>query len=359
MKSPRLNIVIFGLSITSSWGNGHATIYRALVRELSARGHRVLFLERDTPWYKAARDLPRPPFGRTAIYHSLAEVKRRFATAVRRADLVIVGSYVPQGIAVGEWVVGTARGVTAFYDIDTPVTLKMIARDTAPYISRELIPLYRLYLSFTGGPVLNLLERRYHAPMARPLYCCVDERLYYPTRHKQQWHLGYMGTYSRDRQSALDRLMLEPARRFRQARMVVAGPQYPRRIKWPANVERIEHLSPKSHRAFYNRQAFTMNVTRSSMVRAGYSPSVRLFEAAACGCPMITDRWAGIDEFFTPGREILIADSPEQTLEYLIDMNECERAAIGQRARRRVLAEHSAPKRTEQLERYTYELLGR
>jgi spore maturation protein CgeB len=358
MRSQSLNIVIFGLSITSSWGNGHATIYRALVRELAARGHKVLFLERDAPWYKAARDLPRPPFGRTIIYKSLTELKRRFNGAVRGADLVIVGSYVPQGIAVGEWVVHHARGVTAFYDIDTPVTLKMIKRGTAPYLSAALIPLYRLYLSFTGGPVLRLLECQYRAPMARALYCCVDAELYYPTEHKRLWHLGYMGTYSKDRQPKLDRLMLEPARRFRKARMVVAGPQYPIAIKWPANVERIEHLSPKSHRAFYNQQAFTLNVTRSSMVHAGYSPSVRLFEAAACGRPIITDRWRGLESFFKPGKEILIADSPNQTLEYLLDMPEAERENIGRRARRRVLAEHTAAQRTAQLESYALELLG-
>lgn len=358
MRSQPLNIVIFGLSITSSWGNGHATIYRALMRELVARGHKVLFLERDAPWYKAARDLPRPPFGRTVIYKSLTDLKRRFNTAVRGADLVIVGSYVPQGIAIGEWVVDGARGVTAFYDIDTPVTLKMIKRGTAPYLSPALIPLYRLYLSFTGGPVLRLLERTYGSPMARALYCCVDADFYYPTEHKQRWHLGYMGTYSKDRQSALDRLMLEPARRLHKARMVVAGPQYPTAIKWPANVERIEHLSPNSHRAFYNRQAFTLNITRSSMVRAGYSPSVRLFEAAACGRPIITDRWRGIESFFKPGKEILIADSPNQTLEYLLDMPEVERASIGRRARHRVLAEHTAEQRTAQLESYALELLG-
>jgi spore maturation protein CgeB len=358
MKCEPLNIVIFGLSITSSWGNGHATIYRALVRELEARGHTVLFLERDAPWYRQARDLPRPPFGRTVIYKNLAQVKRCFSTAVRAADLVMVGSYVPQGIAIGEWVVGAARGVTAFYDIDTPVTLRMIDRGNAPYLTAALIPRYRLYLSFTGGPVLKVLQRKYRSPMARALYCCVDPSVYFPTRHQQLWHLGYMGTYSKDRQPALDRLMLEPARRFRRAQMVVAGPQYPRTIQWPANVERIEHLSPQRHRAFYNQQAFTLNVTRRFMVRAGFSPSVRLFEAAACGRPIITDRWRGIDDFFKPEKEILIADSPEQTLDYLIHMRAAEREEIGRRARRRVLAEHTAAARAAQLESFTLELLG-
>ncbi len=357
MSPESLNIVILGLSITSSWGNGHATIYRALVRELVARGHKVLFLERDAPWYKAARDLPDPPFGRTVLYQSVAELKRRFNRAIVRADLVIVGSYVPQGIAIGEWVVHNARGVTAFYDIDTPVTLKMVERGSAPYLTTGLIPLYRLYLSFTGGPVLNLLEKKYRSPMARALYCCVDAEIYYPTRHRQRWNLGYMGTYSKDRQSTLNRLMFEPARRFCKARMVVAGPQYPSAIKWPANVERIEHLAPKSHRAFYNQQAFTLNVTRSYMVRAGYSPSVRLFEAAACGRPIITDRWPGIETFFSPGKEILIADSPEQMLQYLFDMPAAEREQIGQRARQRVLGEHTAKQRSAEIEAYIRELL--
>jgi spore maturation protein CgeB len=359
LNASSLDVVILGLSITSSWGNGHATIYRALVRELVRRGHRVLFLERDTPWYRAARDLPRPPFGRTVVYRTLSGLKQRFTAAIRRADLVIVGSYVPQGIEIGEWVVRSAHGVTAFYDIDTPVTLRMIERDAAPYLSRKLIPRYQLYLSFTGGPVLSMLERKYQSPMARPLYCCVDAALYYPRQQKQLWHLGYMGTYSKDRQATLDRLMLEPARRFHGARMVVAGPQYPAAIKWPANVERIEHLAPKLHRGFYNRQAFTLNVTRRCMVRAGYSPSVRLFEAAACGRPIITDRWRGIEEFFTPGEEILIADSPDATLEFLLDMPAAERERIGRRARERVLRQHTAAQRTAELESYTLERMGR
>src|ERR1051326_8985964 len=117
---PKLRIVILGLSITSSWGNGHATTYRGLVRELSARGHDVLFLERDAEWYASNRDLPRPPFGRTELYSDLKDLKHRFAGDIRQADLVIVGSYVADGVAIGDWVTRKAQGVTAFYDIDTP-----------------------------------------------------------------------------------------------------------------------------------------------------------------------------------------------------------------------------------------------
>jgi spore maturation protein CgeB len=358
MTPKSLDIVILGLSITSSWGNGHATTYRALVRALLARGHKLLFLERDVPWYAAARDLPRALHDRTRLYKSLADLKKRFATRVRKADLVIVGSYVPDGVQVGGWAIDTARGITAFYDIDTPVTLAMLKKRRAPYISPELIPRYQLYLSFTGGPTLSLLERRYNSPMARALYCAVDADLYRAEQHALCWNLGYMGTYCPDRQRSLERLLIEPARRYREARMVIAGPKYPSAIPWPSNVERIEHLSPRTHRAFYNQQIFTLNVTRTNMVRAGYSPSVRLFEAAACARPIISDRWEGIDHFFKVGEEILIAETPQRVLEYLIDMPASERELIGRRARARVLAEHTAARRAAQLEGYTRELLG-
>ncbi|MDQ3928864.1 MAG: glycosyltransferase, partial [Chloroflexota bacterium] len=326
-NSGPLNIVILGLSITSAWGNGHATTYRGLVRELTARGHKVLFLERDVPWYASNRDLPSPPFGRTELYSSLAELKERFTTDVSDAGLVIVGSYVPEGVSVGEWVVQTARGATAFYDIDTPVTLAKLERGDMEYLSPELIPRYGLYLSFTGGPTLERIERQYGSPRARPLYCSVDPALYYPEAQEMRWDLGYMGTYSDDRQPPLDWLMLEPARRWSGGKFVVAGPQYPPDIEWPPNVQRIEHLPPVEHRAFYNAQRFTLNITRADMVAAGYSPSVRLFEAAACATPIISDWWEGLDTIFEPGEEVLVARSPGETLKYLRDMPEGERAA--------------------------------
>jgi len=353
-----LNIVILGLSITSAWGNGHATTYRALVRALAGRGHDILFLERNAPWYAAARDLPNPPYCRTVIYNNFNELKK-FAAAIRSADLVIVGSYVPNGIAVGEWVLGTAQGVSAFYDIDTPVTLAMLEQRRAPYLLAEMIPRYDLYLSFTGGPILERLERHYGAPMARPLYCAVDPEIYQPQRQRRpRWHLGYMGTYCTDRQRLLDRLLLEPARRHRTTRMVVAGAQYPAAIGWPVNVERIEHVKPAAHSRFYGKQAFTLNLTRTSMIDAGYSPSVRLFEAAACACPVISDWWEGLDQFFTLGEEILVADSPERISQYLFDLPAGTRRSIGQKARGRILAAHTAVHRAAELESYTHQLLA-
>lgn len=353
-----LKMVIMGLSITSSWGNGHATTYRSLVRELSARGHDVLFLERDVPWYAQNRDLPNPGWGRTELYSSLTDLQDRFTPEVREADFVMVGSYVPQGVQVGKWALDTARGLTAFYDIDTPVTLAKLQKGIEEYLSADLIPRYHLYLSFTGGPVLKILQKRYGSPMAKPLYCSVDPMLYYPEEVDKQWDLGYMGTYSDDRQPVLAHLMLEPAANWPQGRFVVAGPQYPTSIHWPQNLERIEHLPPSQHRLFYNRQKFTLNITRAEMVRVGYSPSVRLFEAAACGVPIISDYWEGLETFFDPGAEILISNGPDDTLHYLSGISDKEGRAIGNKARRRILAEHSAHHRSKELEGYIYQMIG-
>jgi spore maturation protein CgeB len=357
MNGGALRIVVLGLSITSSWGNGHATTYRGLVRELARRGHDVLFLERDVPWYAQNRDLPDPPFGRTALYADLDALRSRHARAVGEADLVIVGSYVPDGVAVGDWVQATASGTTAFYDIDTPVTLAKLARGDTAYLASRQIAGYDLYLSFTGGPTLARLEREFGSPAARVLYCSVDPELYHPEALEPAWDLGYMGTYSDDRQPTVESLLLAPARAWPEGRFTVAGPQYPDGIRWPANVRYTPHLPPAMHRDFYNRQRFTLNVTRADMIAAGWSPSVRLFEAAACATPIVSDRWSGIETLLEPGREIFLADSPGEVLRLLRDLPEAERRAVGERARTRILAEHTAAHRAAELEGYVLELL--
>jgi spore maturation protein CgeB len=358
LESARLRIVVLGLALTSSWGNGHATTYRALLRALSALGHDVLFLERDLPWYAENRDLPRPDFLSVALYGTLDELERNHTHAVRQADLVIVGSYVPDGTAIGDWVARTAQGVVAFYDIDTPVTLALLAEGDERYLSRALIPRYDLYLSFTGGPVLEQLERRFGSPRARALYCSVDPDVYFPEPRDPVWDLGYMGTYSADRQRTLERLLLEPARCHRAGRFAVVGAQYPDGICWPANTERIAHLAPDRHRAFYNQQRFTLNVTRARMRELGHSPSVRLFEAAACGTPIISDSWAGLEDLFKVGEDILIAESAGDTLAHLRDVSPEQRTRIGQRARARVLQCHTASHRARQLLDYVQEARG-
>lgn len=347
-----MNIVVFGLSITSSWGNGHATTYRGLLREMANRGHKIMFLERDASWYADNRDMPHPPFCRSIIYSSLEGVIGEFGNEICEADCVIVGSYVRQGVELGNWVTRNASGITAFYDIDTPVTLAALERGNCTYLSYDLIPRYRLYLSFTGGPTLQHIEQHLGSPAARPLYCSVDPEIHYPLDQPINWDLGYLGTYSSDRQPGLEQLLCTPASMWEDGRFVVAGPQYPAEIQWPGNTERIEHLAPQNHRGFYCSQRFTLNLTRKDMQAAGYSPSVRLFEAAACGVPVISDHWAGLEEFFVPGEEILLASQAKDVLDILQNFPEDERRALGARARQKALQSHSAACRAEELERY-------
>jgi spore maturation protein CgeB len=353
---PRLSIVILGLSITSSWGNGHATTYRALVKALHARGHDVLFLERDTPWYRAQRDLPHPAYGRTRLYDSVEALDEKWSSAIRRADLVIVGSYVPEGIAVADLACRLADGVVAFYDIDTPVTLAGLAAGDCAYLSPRQVSAFDLYLSFTGGPTLALLEDRYGARRARALYCAVDPDTHGPKPGEPNWDLGYLGTYSRDRQPTVDALLSAVARALPASRFAVAGPQYPADIAWPDNIDRIEHLPPDRHSGFYCRQRYTLNVTRADMIRTGYSPSVRLFEAAAAGVPIISDAWVGLEEFLEPGSEILIARSTADVLRYLTELPDAERLGIAARARARILSSHTAAHRAATLEGYWREV---
>jgi spore maturation protein CgeB len=261
-----MRLVVLGLSLSSSWGNGHATTYRALLRAFAARGHDILFLERNVPWYEDHRDPP-PDFCRLAFYDSLAGLAR-WQREVMRADTVIVGSFVPDGVAVGNWVQRTAQGVVAFYDIDTPVTLEKLASGARDYLAADQISEYDLYLSFTGGPTLDRLLRDYGAPAAHALYCSVDAQTYCPQAQPLRWDLSYLGTYSADRQPMLERLLLEPARRAPDLRFCVAGPQYPASIRWPANVERLEHVVPSDHPAFYSASRFTLNVTRAGSRRS-------------------------------------------------------------------------------------------
>ncbi len=340
-----MKLVVLGLSLSSSWGNGHATTFRALLSAFAARGHEVLFLERDVPWYAEHRDLPDPDFCQLAYYDSLTGLED-WREVIAAADAVMVGSYVPDGIAVGAFVQAHARGLTCFYDIDTPVTLAALDRGTCEYLSRDNIAGYDIYFSFTGGDTLRRLEEEYGAPCARALYCSVDVARYRPLDVPVRWDLSYLGTYSADRQPTLERLLIEPARRRPDLRFAVAGPQYPQGIDWPANVTRIEHLPPAEHAAFYCASRFTLNVTRADMIAAGWSPSVRLFEAGACGTPIISDRWRGLDELFAPGRAIILADDTDDVIAAL----DKPARAIGEAARAVVLGQHSAEQRAAQFE---------
>ncbi len=346
-----LNVTIIGLSLTSSWDNGHATTYRTLIKGLRSRGHSILFLERDLPWSAQNRDLPEPPYCVTSLYDSLEELRDLHTEAVRQADVVIVGSGVADGPEVLDWVLAEAHGLRAFYDLDTPVTLARLDARTCPYLRPDQIQALDLYLSYSGGAALRKLESSFRAPCARPLYGSADPETHFPEDVPILYDLGYLGTYASDRQHALERLVLDVARQCPEARFAVAGPMFPDAIRWPENCTHTPSL-PQNARSFYNAQRFTLNLTRADRVRLGHSPSLRLFEAAACGTPVISDAWSGLESFFAPGFEILVAHAASEVLRILKNTPEDVRLQIGERARRRVLGMHTGYHRAEELERH-------
>lgn len=343
-----MRLSFIGLSLSSSWGNGHATTYRALLSGLAQLGHEVTFYECDRPWYAAHRDMPEPDFARLVLYDDVADLKLH-REDLARADAIVVGSYVVNGRAVVELVAELTRAPLLFYDIDTPVTLAAIDAKTCTYLDRRAIARCDAYLSFTGGPTLRHLVESYGARQAHALYCSVDPQEHEPQALERNIALGYLGTYSPDRQPGLERLLIEPARARPDLQFVVAGPQYPEEIEWPANVVRLEHVGPEDHAAFYGRCRFTLNLTRADMRAAGWSPSVRLFEAAATGTPIISDSWPGLEDVLAPGREVLTVESSRDVLDILDHVDATARTELAQAARSRVLAAHTHLHRAREL----------
>ncbi len=350
-----MKIVMLGLSITSSWGNGHATTYRALCRELCRRGHCIIFLEKDVEWYASNRDLPKPTDVALRLYADWAlDGIHALRAAVSHADVVMVGSYFPDAILATAWLQQEFKGPVLFYDIDTPITLAALRlHGQCEYLRAEDIPAYAAYLSFTGGPVLREIEERFGSPMAVPFYCSVDPELYHrtPVHHEFACALSYLGTYAADRQAKLMELLDAPARDLPAARFLVAGPMYPAGTDWAANVVTHPHLPPSDHASLYSSSRFVLNLTRADMVAAGWSPSVRLFEASACAAAIISDTWPGLEDFFTPGEEILVASTRDEVLRMLTGMTEAEARRMGEAAQARTLATHTAAARALEFER--------
>lgn len=351
-----MKLVVFGLSLSSSWGNGHATTYRALLRAFSARGHEVAFYEWDAPWYRGShRDLAHPDFCRLELYPNWEQVATRAIAEAREADATLIGSYVRQGTTVIDALAEAGVDPLFFYDIDTPVTVAQLRGTGADYLRADQVPLFTRYLSFTGGPWLEqVLEGELGAQEARALYCSADLEAYGPVDRDAEFEvdLAYMGTYAPDRQPVIERLLMDVARALPNRSFLVAGPQYPDEIPWPTNVRRVSHLPPSRHAAFYSSAAWQLNATRADMVAAGWSPSVRLFEAGACGAAILSDFWPGIDQLFVPGKELALPETTEAACALLEDTHPDDRLAMGEALRSRIVAEHSAQRRAEQLESY-------
>ena len=342
-----MKIVIFGLTISSSWGNGHATLWRGLCRALAGRGHRIVFFERDVAYYAANRDLHEVPGGELVLYADWAEIRGRAEHELRSADAALVTSFCPDGIEATDIVLDAPRAVRCFYDLDTPVTLfNLQAGRSLTYIGPRGLSDFDLVFSYTGGAALDALRSRLGARRVLPLYGHVDPDVHRPVPIASQYvsDLSYLGTYAEDRQAALESLFVEPARRRPDLRFLIGGAQYPQNFPWSPNIYFVRHLPPAEHPAFYSSSRLTLNVTRHAMAEMGWCPSGRLFEAAACGAPLLSDSWEGLDAFFTAGEEILVAGDTADSLKAL-DLDDAELRHIARNARERTLSEHTSARR--------------
>jgi spore maturation protein CgeB len=346
-----MKLVIFGLSVSSSWGNGHATLWRGLINALASLGHRVVFFERDVDYYAADRDLLDLPGGRLVLYREWAGVQPDARRELEDADVALITSYCPDGVVAAREAADAPVTLRVFYDLDTPVTLDRVrAGEAVPWLGPEGLADFDLVLSYTGGAALGHLQDLLGARRVAPLYGSVDPRVHRPVPAVDRYRCGlsYLGTYAEDRQAALVRLLVEPARRQPRHRFLIGGAQYPPDFPWADNIYFVRHLPPPEHPAFYSSSRMTLNVTRAPMADMGYCPSGRLFEAAACGVPVLSDAWEGLDQFFTPGREILVARDTGEALAAL-ELDDAELARVARAARERVLAEHTAERRAAEL----------
>ena len=352
-----MHFVIFGLTLSSAWANGHATPWRALLKGLHQLGHSATFFERDADYYAQHRDLVTPDFCELVIYSDWAAIETRARAAVKASEVAVVTSYCPDGLAASRMVLDVDGPLHVFYDLDTPITLGALELDAlavaggAHYLTPELIPEFDVYLSFSGGPLLERLRTRWQARNVAALYGCVDPEVHSPVAEppaELRCVLGYLGTYAADRQPALERLIFEPARRRPSHAFLVVGSLYPSDLRWPSNVSLRAHLDPEQHPAFYSASRLTLSVSRTPMRQWGYTPSGRLFEATSCGTPVVTDPFPGLEEFFEPGREILLADRADD-VEAALDLSDAELNDIAAAGRERTLTEHAGCQRARQL----------
>ena len=348
-----MHVVVFGLTVSSSWGNGHATLWRSLINAMLRRGHTVTFFERDVPYYAGARDLWELPAPATlCLYDSMDSIRQRALEELSHADLALCTSYCPDGVLAAEWILNSRAAVRAFYDMDTPVTLKALHSDaTRAYLPANGLGDFDLVLSYTGGRALEELRSRLHARNVAPLYGWVDPQSHFPVPPVERFAsaFSYLGTYAADRQAALTELFLQPAAAMSAEKFLIGGAQYPAEFPWSANLFFTQHLEPAQHPKFFCSSRATLNITRQAMAEYGFCPSGRLFEAAACGTPLFSDGWEGFDTFFTPGEEVLRVDTTDHVLAGL-SLSDAELRAMADRARARTLEQHTADVRVRELE---------
>jgi spore maturation protein CgeB len=348
-----MNIAFFGSSLTSAYWNGAATYYRGLVRALHERGHRVTFFEPDAYDRQQHRDLPDPSWAEVVVYPPDEAAVHRALERARGADLVVKAS----GVGVFDELLEAAvldlqrpETLVAFWDVDAPATLARMGGDAYdPF--RSLVPRYDLVVTYGGGDPVVRAYRALGARACHPIYNGVDPTTHHPVPPDPAFDatLAFLGNRLPDRERRVETFFLEVASALPHETFLLGGSGWQDKAR-PANVRYLGHVYTRDHNAFNRTPRAVLNVSRDSMASTGFSPATRVFEAAAAEACLITDAWEGIDRFFEPDREILVAASGEEVVEHVRTLSTARARSIGERARRRALAEHTYASRAAELE---------
>ena len=347
-----MNIAFFGSSLVSAYWNGAATYYRGLVKELHHRGHRVTFYEPDALDRQAHRDIADPDWAEVVVYQADENAALEVVELAQTADIVVKASGVGVLDELLEEAVLDAKGnrLVVFWDVDAPATLARMEADEQDPL-RALVPRYDLIVTYGGGDPVVQRYLALNAPECIPVYNAFDPETHHPVVPDGRFaaDLAFLGNRLPDREVRVEQFFVEVAQLMPERQFLLGGAGWQDR-NLPQNVRLLGHLAPREHNAFNCTPLAVLNVLRESMAANGWSPATRVFEAAGAGACVVSDVWAGIGDFLEPGREILVADSGRAVSELLERLTPADARRIGDRARQRVLAEHTYARRAMQVE---------
>lgn len=348
-----MNIAFFGSSLVSAYWNGAATYYRGIIHALHGRGHRVTFYEPDAYDRQRHRDIPDPPWAKVVVYSATEHGVAQALDAARGADVIVKAS----GVGVfderlEQAVPGVAHpgAVAVYWDVDAPATLQRM-REAPEDPLRRAIPQYDLVLTYGGGePVIEAYEG-FGAASCVPIYNALDPHTHHRVAPDPRFaaDLAFLGNRLPDRERRVEEFFLEAATALPGYRFLLGGSGWADKPV-PANVEYCGHVYTADHNAFNCTPTAVLNISRESMARNGFSPATRVFEAAGAGACLISDAWEGMDTFLEPDREVLLAEDGAAVAALLEGLDRSRARAIGERARQRVLREHTYEHRVQQLE---------
>lgn len=339
-----MRFAFFGSSLVSAYWNGAATYYRGLLKALAVRGHQIAFFEPDAFERQAHRDMDDPDWASVTVFPPTVEAMEGALKAAASADVLVKFS----GVGVLDRELESAvvdmrrpERTVIFWDVDAPATLDSMAADPGDPL-RSHVPRYDAVLTYGGGDAVVSAYRRFGARLCVPIYNAVDPGTHHPVPREERFacDLAFLGNRLPDREARVDAFFIDAARRRPLERFLLGGSGWGDK-SMPPNVGYLGHVYTRDHNALNATAKAVLNVNRESMARYGASPPTRIFEAAGAAACIITDAWEGIEAFLEPGSEILTAEDGAEVASHVAALDMERSRAMGEAARRRVLAEHT------------------